>query len=159
MAQARTRGRSGARGLELRRGAHLGGFTPSRVEAPALVELFDDDRFRLTIPGKGPTTGTFDLKGGGGSKLRLHFDIRSLSQLEREFALEAAEIVASDDSDPPSPTLTFYPNRVDSAGVANLTQKGVAVSLRVTFGFKRDPRGAPGSRGSFLYRGKGTPAE
>lgn len=143
--------------ISVKRGARLSGFSPSAVATSQLLTLFDDDRFQMCALAH-CLTGTFALAGG--NKLKLGFDTASLSDLEREFAAEAAEIVANDDADPPSSALTFYPKSVSSDGIAKLTKKGVVtLALRVRFGFKRATRGARGSLGAFVYRAKGTPAQ
>ncbi len=142
--------------ISVKRGARLSGFAPGAVASSQFLTLFDDDRFKMcAVPNC--VTGTFAFARG--NKLALHLDIASLSQLEREFSAEAAEIVANDDADPPSPALTFYPKSVSFDGVAKLTKKGGTLALRVRFGFKRATRGARGSLGAFVYRAKGTPAQ
>ncbi len=142
--------------IAVTRRARLSGFAPGAVASSQFLTLFDDDRFKMcAVPNC--VTGTFAFARG--NKLALHLDIASLSQLEREFAAEAAEIVANDHADPPSPALTFYPKSVSFDGVAKLTKKGVTLALHVRFGFKRATRGARGSLGAFVYRAKGTPAQ
>jgi hypothetical protein len=142
------------------RGTGLAGFSPKAVTTSQVLTFYDDGRFSVCAPADclaaKPLTGTFGVRWKHGKKLKLQLDTRSLSQLEKDFALSAAGLTPTDST---TPALTFYPKFVASAGVANLTKTGVTLTLRVRFAFKRDPPFSAGWRGAFSYRAKGTPAE
>jgi hypothetical protein len=148
--------------VEVKRAAHLSQFTPMGATSSQLLTLFDSNRFELCDPTDCEATsltGSFTRIGRTQNRLALDLDTAMMSRLEPVFAAAGAEIVAADTADPPSPTLSFVPKSVTSDGVAKLTKQGVTLSLRVTFAYKRAEVGARGTRGAFVYRAKGTPAE
>jgi hypothetical protein len=147
--------------VTVKRDARLSGFPHEVTTDSELLILFDDDRFALCAPADCEPgmalTGTFERRGKSGNKLKLVFDTAVMSKLELAFGQAGAELVAADTADPPSPTLTFHPNRVTSTGSATLGRKGASLGLRIDFRYGRDP-GGRGTRGVFLYRAKGPPA-
>ncbi|HXX49328.1 MAG TPA: hypothetical protein VEN47_13945, partial [Myxococcota bacterium] len=123
--------------VDLSQSAALSGFPePVASQGPAVFAVEESNRFILNLPSGEQLLGTTSPLGKSTQKLALHFDIATLSQLERDFAPVAAQIVASDTASPP-PHLRLVPYTVLSDGVLRFTKTGVSIALRARFGYPR----------------------
>lgn len=149
--------------VSVKRDARLRGFSHETTTDSELLILFDNDRFELCAPAdceaEAGLTGSIVKRNQSGTRLGLELDIAAMSALEPVFAEAGAELVAADQADPPSPTLTFYPDQVTSKGSVTLGKKGATLSLQLDLRYDRGARGARGARGRLVYKAKGPPAD